>query len=147
MSVVASAKAKLVGGSGVLAPLLTGVTVAYSAPLRDIPRELVYAGSVSGPVELRAMAGGARLRRSENVTLQVFVRVYEPGVDNTQTTDARAVAIGDVIANYIATNPTLGDLTDLKLAQVSGVDLDGWIDDDGAGSVLTIAVSLMSYLT
>lgn len=146
MSVAAAAKAALLGTSGVLAPLLTGVTVAYSAP-RDIPREVVYGGQVVGPVALAAMAGGVRVKRSEDLTLQLHVRVYQPGATTTETTDARAVAIGDVIATYIAGNTTLGGVTDLKLAQVSGVDLDGWVDDDGAGSTLTLAVGLMSYLT
>lgn len=147
MSVAASAKAKLVGTSNVLAALLPGVIVKYSAPVKDIPRELVYGGEVTGPVELAAMAGGARVKRSEELILQLHVRVYKLGKETTEASDARAVAIGDVIANYIAANWTLGDVPDLKKAVVSGVDLSGWTDDAGAGSVLTLAVSLSSYLT
>jgi hypothetical protein len=147
VSVVASVKAALLGATdGILAPLLTPVTVAYSLP-RDIPRELVYGGNVVGPVTLAAMAGGARVKRQEDLILQLHVRVWQPGQETTEETDARAVEIGDVIALYIAANTTLGGVSDLKLAQVSGVDLDGWTDDDGAGSTLTLAVGLMSYLT
>lgn len=148
MSVVASAKALLLGESGVLAAQLPGVKVSYSDPSRDEPREAVYGGSVAGPVRLAAFAGaGGRVRRTEELTLQLHVRVYIPGKKTCEASDARAVAIGDVICNYIAANWTLGDLPDLKKATVDAVDLDGWLDDTGAGSTLTISVGLLSYLT
>lgn len=147
MSVAASAKARLVGASGVLDALLPGVTVTYSPP-RDLDREHVYGGfTVAGAVELKAMASGVRVKRSEDLTFQLYVRVWEPGAATTETTDARAVEIADVITVYIAANSTLGDLAELKLAQTSGIQLEGWVDDDGAGTTLTIAVALMSYLT
>lgn len=147
MSVVASVKAYLVGASGVLAPLMPeDVIVEYSEPTRDLPRELVHAGTVVGPVELKAFSGGVRVKRSEDLTLMLHVRVYRPG-QTRETTDARAVVIGDVITTYIAANPTLGGLAELKLAQVTGVELGGFTDDEGNCSTLDISVGLMSYLT
>lgn len=146
MSVVASAKARLVGASGVLAALLPGVTVTYSMD-RDMPREMVYGGGVAGPVELAAMAGGVRVKRQEDLILQLHIRVWKPGAKTSEAVEARAAAIADVIALYIAANWTLGDLADLKKAFVSNLDMDGWADDDGAGCVLTMTVGLMSYLT
>lgn len=146
MSVAASAKAHLVGESGVLAALLPGVVVSYSLPT-DPPRELVYGGNVTGTVAPSAMKGGVRLKREENLTLVLYVRVATKGRKTSEQAEVRAVAIGDVIANYIAEYTTLADLTDLKLASVSAVDLDGWVDDDGAGAILTLTVGLMSYLT
>ncbi len=147
MTVVASAKAKLVGASGVLAPLLpTGIKVSY-APPRDIKRSLVWGGQVTGPVSLKAMAGGGRVKRSEELTLPLYVRVWTPGQASTEAPEASAAAIGDVIALYIAANWTLGDLEGLKKAEVSSLNLDGWVDDDGAGAVLTMTVALMSYLS
>lgn len=146
MSVVASAKARLVGASGVLAPLLPNVQVVYSAP-GDIKRDLVYGGGVTGPVELAAMAGGARVKRQEDLILQLHIRTWRPGQKTTETAEARAAEIADVIALYIAANWTLGDVADLKKAFVSNLDLDGWSDDDGSGAVLTMTVGLMSYLT
>lgn len=146
MSVAASVKAYLCGTTGELADLLPGVAVTYSEPTRDIPRELVYAGQVLGSVELAAFAGGARVKRTEDLTLMLHVRVYKPGQDR-ETTDARAVAIADVITQYIAANWTLFGLAELKKAAVSGVELDGWSDDEGTCSTLDIAVGLMSYLT
>lgn len=146
MSVAAAAKAFLVGKDGVLVDLLPGVQVTYSAP-RDINRDLVYGGSVAGPVELKAMAGGGRVKRSEELALLLIVRTWKPGQSTSETAEARAVEIGDVIADYIAANWKLGDLPTLLKAVVTAVDLDGWVDDDGAGAVLTIAVGLTSYLT
>jgi hypothetical protein len=147
VSVAASAKAFLLGkDSGVLAGLLSDVQVTYTAP-RDIKRDIVYGGSVAGSVELSAMAGGGRVKRQEDLTLALVVRVYRAGQATTEVSDARAVEIGDVIANYLAANWKLGSLPSLMKAVVTGVELDGWVDDDGAGSVLTIAVGLTSYLT
>lgn len=146
MSVVASAKAYLVGKNGVLADLMPdGVKVEY-APPKDIPRELVYGGQVTGLVEVAAFAGGARIKRKETLTLALHVRVAKPNT-TAEATDARAAEIGDVIINYLAANWTLGDLPELKSAVVSGVDLDNWTDDDGAGSTLTITVNLTTMLT
>lgn len=147
MSALVSAKQRLVGSAGVLAPLLTGVTVAYSMPVKDIPRELVYGGSVVGPVELSAFAGGSRVKRKEELTLLIHVRVYKPN-KTAEEIEARLVEIADVITLYIAANWTLGDLAELKLAKVAGYELgEPWTDDDGSGSTLTIAVELTSYLT
>jgi hypothetical protein len=145
VTVVASAKAALLGASSVLEPLLPGVTVSYSPP-RDLLRECVYGGQVSGPVELKAMAAGGRVKRSEELALRLYVRVWKPGGQTTETVEARAAEIGDVIALYIAANWTLG-LPELKSAAVTALDLDSWTDDDGAGAVLTMTVGLMSYLT
>jgi hypothetical protein len=146
VSVVASVKSRLVGTSNVLAALLPGVVVAYSAPVRDIPRELVYGGTVIGPVEVAAFAGGGRIKRSEDLTTLLHIRVYKPGATR-EWTDGRAAEIADVIANYIAANWTLGDLPELKKAVVAGVETDGWSDDDGSGSTYDMAIGLMSYLT
>lgn len=148
MSVAAAVKAFLVGKeTGALISLLPGVQVSYTAP-GDLKRTVLYAGSVTGPVALAAMAGGGRVKRTEELTLLLHVRVYQPGQKTTEATDARAVEIGDVIADYLAGNWTLDGLAGLKKATVDAVDLgEGWLDDDGAGSTLTLAVGLMSYLT
>lgn len=146
MSVLVTAKSYLLGATGVLAPLLPGVLVSYGAPHGDPPRELVHGGTVVGPVSLAAMAGGGSVKRTEELTLLIHVRVYRPGAGR-EVVEARAVEIGDVITEYIAGNWTLGGLASLKKATVDGVELDGWSDDDGSGATLDIAVGLMSYLT
>lgn len=151
MSVAQAAKAALVGESGVLAPLFTGdlagVKVRYGMPAKDIPRELVYAGILAGPVALAAMAGGGRVKRQEDLTLQLHVRVWKPN-GSREELDGRAAAIGDVICDYLAANWTLGGgIEGLKKASVESVELDGWTDEDGSGAVLTLAIGLMTYLT
>lgn len=147
MSLLASAKSYLIGSSGVLAAQVpAGVKVAYSMP-RDVPTEVVYGGSVGGLVELAAFAGGGRVRRVENLVLMLHVRVYTKGRRDSEASEARAVVIGDTVAAYIAANPTLGGLTDLKVAKVAEVEMDSWLDDYGAGTTLDISVALMSYLT
>lgn len=144
MSVAATAKAHLVGVNGVLAPLLTGVQVTYSEP-RDIKRDIVYAGDVAGPVTLAAMAGGGTVKRTEALSFPLIVRVWRPNAKSAETADARADAIGDVIANYIAANWTFGGLAELKKAIVSNIQLSSWIDDEGAGSLLIMTVELTSF--
>lgn len=147
-TVAAAAKAQLLGTSGVLSGLagMSGVTVSYSLP-RDVPREIVYGGQVSGPVSLAAMQGGARIKRQEDLTLHLHIRVYKPGQSTTEASDTRAAAISTVIEEYIAANPTLGGVADLKKAAAEAVELDGFVDDDGATSTLTLTVGLMSYLS
>lgn len=145
-----AAKAALVGSSNVLTGLtgMTDVTVAYDMP-RDIKREVVYGGKVGGPVSLSAMRGGGsnRVRREEDLTLMLMVRAYKPGQADSAATEARAVALYTIIAEYIAANPTLGDVTDLKLARVDAYELNSWLDDDGCGAEITMQIGLKTFLT
>lgn len=147
-SIAAAAKARLVGEDGVLAglPGMAGVEVSYSMP-RDPPRELVVGGRVGGPSEPIAMRGGTRIRRSEDLRLALLVRVHKPGEATAEATDARAVAIGTLIENYISANPRLGDtIADLKHARVVDIDLDSFAASQGYTSELTIQVALTSVL-
>jgi hypothetical protein len=147
VSVVAAAvKAKLVGEGNVLAPLLPGVTVAYSQP-RDLNRELVYGGQVAGPVEMAAFAGGAKVKRKEDLIFLLHIRIWKPNT-SVEVVEQRAAEIGGVITDYLAANWTLGDLNGLTSASVSNEEMGPpWTDDDGAGTELTFAVSIKTYLT
>lgn len=148
-SIAAAAKARLVGESGVLAGLsgMTGVTVTYTLPLNSIPREVVFAGKIGGQMELAAMKAGGRIKRAEELNMQLFVRVYEPGHRTTEVTDARAIAISTLIENYLAATPRLGGTpAGLKGCYVRATDLDGWVDDEGAGSVRQLTIGFMSFL-
>lgn len=144
MSVGPAAKAYLVGKAGVLDGLLPGVIVGYS-PSKNSPREEVYAGDVAGPVNLVAFAGGGKVARSEELSFPLVVQVSKPGQDTSETAEARADEIGDVIADYIAANWTLGGLTDLKKAAITQYQLNGWSNDDGSGAVLILTVELTSF--
>lgn len=141
----AAAKKALIDAIAAL-PGLDGVTVSYSVP-RDLKRECVYGGSITGPVNLAAMKGSGRVKREETLTLQLHIRVTEPGHDTTETTDLRAATLSTHVEEYLAANTTVGGVTNLLKATVDGVDLDGWTDDEGATSVLTLVIGLHSYLT
>lgn len=146
----AAVKARLVGTSNVLSGLtgMETVRVAYDMP-RDVPREVVFAGDVGGAVELEAFRqdSSSRVTRDENLDLQLYVQVYEPGHATTEVTDARACAISILIENYIALNSTLGGLTGLLVAKVQGVRLTGSLNDEGATSLVTLTVSFETIET
>ena len=147
-TVAAAAKAKLVGTNNVLSGLsgLDGVVIGYCMP-RDLPRECIYGGKVSGPVELAAFRGGGRVRRKEDLTLLLHIRVHDKGQPTPETVEARAAEISTFVEEWIAANPTLGNLPDLKLAAVQAVELDSGLDDDSATAELTLTIGLMSFLT
>lgn len=146
----AAVKAHLLGANSALRglPGIDGVIVAYDLP-RDTPRELVVGvGDIEGPVQLAAMKGdNGRVRRTEELSMRIDVRVYLPGQKDREVGDARAVEISKVIEEYIAANPTLGSLPALKKITVDNVNLRGGIDDDGETSVVTLNIGLMSFLT
>jgi len=144
----AAAKARLLGRDNILSALpgLSGVTVAYNMP-RDAPREMVIGGDVDGTAQLSAFRGNDRLKREENLSLNIEVRVHDKGQDTTETTDARAVEISTAIEEYIAANPKLGELPGLLKATVDGVKLSGWLDDDGATSSVVLTIGLHSFLS
>lgn len=147
-TVAAAVKAKLVGSDGVLAGLsgMDQVKVSYSMP-RDLPREVIYSGKVSGSVELAAMRAGGRLRRTENLELNLHIRVHDKGHPTTETVEARAIEISAIVEDWIAANPTLGDVPNLKVAKVQGIELDSGVEDDSATAELTLTIGLLSFLT
>lgn len=140
----AAAKAALIALLDAL-PALDGVQVAYSYPGRNVERECIYGGKVAGSVQLAAMAG-TRVSREEDLVLNLHIEVDKQGEATTEDSDERACALGVVVEELVAGNPTLG-VTGLKVASVVGVELDGGVDDECATSVLTYQIGLKSYLT
>ncbi len=126
---------------------LADVQVAYSFPGRTLQREVIYGGVAAGPLELSAMRGSGRVKRIERPLLELHILVTDPGHDTTEVTDARAAEIGAVIEELLAADPTIGGVAGLKAAVAVGLELDGGVDDDGAESVLTYRIELLSYLT
>lgn len=146
----AAAKVRLVGSESVLRGLagIGEVQVFYDAPPGDkAPREYICGvGDVEGEPDLAAMRSGGRSPRTENLTLSVEVKVYRPGESTREAGDQRATEIAAVVTQWIAANPTLGNLPELKLAKVVNVNLRGGLDDDGATSSVVITVALLSFL-
>ena len=146
----AAVKVRLVGSESVLRglPGIGDVQVFYDAPPGDkAPREYICGvGDVEGEPDLAAMRGSSRNPRTEDLTTKLEVRVYRPGESTREAGDLRATEIGAVIIQWIAANPKLGDLPELKLAKVVNVNLRGGLDDDGATSSFVITVSFLSVL-
>lgn len=126
-------------------PALDGVQVAYSWPGRSVERECIYAGRVTGPVQLAAM-GGTRVSRQEDLVLNLHIVVDKVGQEDLEASDVRACALGAIVEELVAGNPTLG-VSGLKVASIVGVDLDGGTDDETAEAVLTYQVGLKSHLS
>ncbi len=144
----AAAKARLVGASNVLQGLtgMENVKVYYD-PQRNVPREAIYAGDVGGSLQMVAMRGASgRVKYLGDLSLTLQVRVHQKGT-TTETTDARAEAIADLVIDYIAANPTLGGLTGLKKASVDSIQLSGWFEDESATSTVTLQIGLMPFLS
>lgn len=122
-----------------------GVQVAYSWPGSKAEREVVHGGLVTFEQEPAAFRGGARCPRDEEVTVEVHVVVKLPG-GTEEDVDTRATEIGTVIEEAIASDPTLTDAADLKIARVDGGELESGTDDDAAAGVLTYRIILRSRL-
>ena len=146
----AAAKVRLVGSESVLRglPGIGDIPVFYDAPPGDkAPREYICGvGDVEGEPDLAAMRGGSRSPRTENLTLNLEVRVYKPNEPTREAGDLRATEIAAVVTQWIAANPKLGDLPELKLAKVVNVNLRGGLDDDGATSSVVLTIAFLSVL-
>lgn len=128
---------------------LDGIPVSYSyaAKLADgSNREFIYGGGSSeATVAQSAMKGPTgRIKRDESATWALHVMVVKPGEVTTEAGDARAVAIGTVIENYIAANPTLGGT--VLFARISSWSLTSNFDDDATYSLLSYSIAIESYL-
>jgi len=127
-------------------PDLTGVQVAYSYP-PDAEREAVYGdNSVEGNVTLSAMMGSGRLKRQEQSVFGLVVMATEPGQPYTAAVEARVAQLGAAVEEYIAANPTCGDVPDVKLVEIVAIELDSGVDDESATAVLTYQIRVTSYL-
>lgn len=145
---VAAVKAALIGQDGTLKQLpgLDGVQVEYGYPASP-DRECVYGdNSAAGTVSLAAMRGPGRLKRDEVTVFGLVVLVTEPGHADTEQVEARAAELGAAIEEYLAANPTCGDIADVKLVEVVRIELDSAVDDDSATAVLTYFLQIKSYL-
>lgn len=128
---------------------LEGVRVDYSYVGKhdDGTREYVYGGGTAdAQVDAAAMKGSGRLKRTEDTDWSLTVKVFKPGEQTAEAAETRAAAIGTVIENYLAANPTLS-VTGLILARIRGWSLTSTGDDDGTYAALTYSIAFESYLT
>ena len=128
---------------------LSGVQVVYLLDARDIRRECVYGGKITGPVEQAAMRPvAARSLREEHALINVHVRVLTPGgLDSTA--EERAAALAGVVFNVVAADPTLAGAVPglLDLAVVAEEYECGPADDTSAIAIATLQLLAHSMLT
>ena len=127
---------------------LAGVTVSYSyvSKLHEATRELIYFGPrTPASVDLSAMKGSGRVKREETASMTLCIRVTRPGEQDTEDAEERTAAIGAVVENVLATDPTLSGAC-LK-AVVTGYELTSFADDNAARADLDYTLSFDSYLT
>lgn len=127
----------------------SGVQVAYFLRARDAQRESVFGGKITGPLELSAMRpAGGRIGREEDPLIAVHIRVLRPGsVDSTA--EERAAALGGVVADMVAADPTLaGAVPGLLVLAVASEEYEtGEAEDGSAVGIGTLTLSAHSFLT
>ena len=131
-----------------LAPLIAPVKISYGSPGKLGRTEGVWLGtardtSLDSDHEPAALRGG-RVRRRETLRTDV---VFEVMSKNTpREAEARAVALGTLLEEYLADNPTVGGVPTLLWCVVEGIELDTTESADGPRCVLIYTLSAMSDL-
>jgi hypothetical protein len=128
-------------------PGMEGVKVGYGWDVigREQPREVVYFGRAEWDAEPLTFApAGGRYGREENGVVQMYVAVRIPG-GTQEDAETRAVEIGTVFEEWLATNPSVG-LPDVKLGHVEGGLADSDPDDEGTTGLVNYRVGFMSVL-
>lgn len=106
---------------------------AYNGRLTE--REYVYFGHIIGTQEPMVFRSGGRLPRMEELEVPLHVEVSQPGA-TTVDTDTRVTAIGQLIEEAIAADPTQAALgvPGLMAVWVSGFTLTPFYVSDGVAA-------------
>lgn len=121
------------------------VSVSYAHPGERGSKEILYCGAVrNGDHEAVALKAGRR-RREENYDLDI-----EIAVSGTRLTEARsetrAIVIGTLVEEYLADNPTIGDVPNVRFVVVSGIEMQTITTTNGPLTQLTLTVSIKARL-
>ncbi len=128
---------------------LSGVQVVYLLPPRDIQREAVYGGKITGPVEQAAMRpAAARSIREEQPLINVHIRVLGEGVLDS-TSEERAGVLAGVVFDMVAADPRLAGAVAglLDLAVVEQEHEYGLAEDGSVIAIATLQLLARSMLT
>jgi hypothetical protein len=133
---------------GLLRSVLSPVRVddAYNGRLQE--REYVYFGHITGPHQPMAFRSGGRMPRQEDLVLDLHVEVTRPA-GTTVDTDTRVTAIGQLIEEVLAADPTQAALAvpGLLAVWVSNFSLTSFYLEDGvAASEGVYQISIQSKL-
>lgn len=122
------------------APGLEGVTVAYSAPTRDLPRECLYGGQIEMQQHISAgRTPDGHTTRDEEGVLEVHIRVEKLG-GTEQETEIRATELGTALEEFLSLNTPVMAAGNLD-ASVEGYVLVSASDEDGATSLMTYRIA------
>lgn len=129
-------------------PILYPVPVDYAYNGKTSERSNVYLGLITGPHEPMAFRSATRIPRKEELTVNVHVEVSGKN-ETPQETDAKAVAIGQLIEEGIAEDPKFGGLVPgLLLVTVSHTTLTSFFMEDGAAATqLLYQLNVQSMLS
>lgn len=115
---------------------------------RDVEREYVYFGHITITQEPMVFRNGVRQVREEELLVPLHVEVSQPNA-TTLDTDTRVTAIGQLIEEALAADPTqvaLG-VPGLMAAWVSNMTLTSFYVSDGvAASELVYTITVQSKL-
>jgi hypothetical protein len=133
---------------GLLRSVLSPVRVddAYNGRLQE--REYVYFGHITGPHQPMAFRSGGRMPRQEDLVLDLHVEVTRPA-GTTVDTDTRVTAIGQLIEEVLAADPTQAALAvpGLLAVWVSNFSLTSfYLEDNVAASEGVYQISIQSKL-
>lgn len=114
---------------------------------RQVEREYVYFGQITGTQEPLVFRAASRMPRLEELVATLHVEVSRPAA-TTADTDVQVTAIGQVIEEAIAADPTFGGtIPGLIAMRVSGFTLTSFYMEDGvAASEGVYQISIQSQL-
>jgi len=121
---------------------------AYNSRLQE--REYVYFGHIGGPQQPLVFRAGARQSRLEDLTVDLHIEVMKPS-GTTVDTDLRVTAIGQVVEELLAADPTEAALVPvvpgLMAVWVSNVILTSFYASDGVAATEGVyQISVQSQL-
>lgn len=128
-------------------PALATVQVAYSWPGKQPDMECVHGGRVEGQQNYATFAGGrARLPRDESVVIRIYVVVRMHDADDGYDIEQRLAELGQAIEDGIAGNPQITGVPGLLYAEITGLQMESYPDDDAWQGALEYQITVRSRL-
>jgi len=120
---------------------LAGVTVSWSVPTEAPGPDWILVDKAIGNQEAAALG---QQRREEEYTLHTYVTVRRPFSDDPRTVADRAFALASQIEDELRDDVTVNET--VRVAQVSGVDLEEWADGGERGADVTVRVNVRARI-
>jgi len=127
-------------------PALSSVQVSYGWPGDDaVQPERIFCGRTRADHEQAALKAGRRFR-NETATFEVVIQTL---LLNKTPEDAeeRALELGKEVEECVADNKTLGGVTGLQWAVISGWDMNSGQNEHGSVADLAYTLTYSARLT